>query len=124
MRLFANLLWMFLGDGVILFILYSLGALILCLTIIGIPFGIQKLKLAIFALAPFGLEIKDNQSASGCLAIIFNILWIICGGFWISITHIVFAFIFTITIIGIPFAKQHLKMAHLAIVPFGRNAKK
>lgn len=122
MRSLANVLWCFLGGGIILFFLYLLGALALCITIIGIPFGIQKIKLAIFALAPFGREVKETRSASGCLAILFNILWIVCGGFWLAVTHLALALVFAITIIGLPFAKQHVKMAHLAIVPFGREA--
>lgn len=124
MRTLANILWFFLGGGIILFLLYLLGAIALIITIIGIPFGIQKIKLAIFALAPFGREVKENHAASGCLAIIFNIIWILFGGFWIAITHLVLALIFAITIIGLPFAKQHMKMANLALVPFGRVATK
>jgi uncharacterized membrane protein YccF (DUF307 family) len=122
MRTLANILWIFLGGGIILFFLYLIGGIALCITIIGIPFGIQKIKLAIFALAPFGREVKENPSASGCLMILLNILWILCGGVWIALTHLVLALIFGITIIGLPFAKQHMKMAHLAIVPFGRAA--
>ncbi len=122
MRTLANILWIFLGGGIILFFLYLIGGIALCITIIGIPFGIQKIKLAIFALAPFGREVKENPSASGCLMILLNILWILCGGVWIALTHLVLALIFGITIIGLPFAKQHMKMAHLAIVPFGRVA--
>lgn len=122
MRTLANILWIFLGGGIILFFLYLIGGITLCITIIGIPFGIQKIKLAIFALAPFGREVKENPSASGCLMILLNIIWILCGGVWIAITHLVLALIFAITIIGLPFAKQHMKMAHLAIVPFGREA--
>ncbi len=104
-----------------MFFEYTIGGLLLCLTIIGIPFGIQKLKLAVFALAPFGKQVTDNPSASGCLAIIFNVLWILFGGFWIAVTHLVLALIFAITIIGLPFASQHVKMAGLAIAPFGRS---
>lgn len=120
MNLLANILWIFLGGGIILFIEYLIGGLLLCLTIVGIPFGIQKFKLAIFALAPFGQRVYDGDSAAGCLSVIFNILWILCGGFWIAVTHVVFALFFTIIIIGIPFAKQHIKLASMAIAPFGR----
>ena len=121
MRLIANLLWIFLGGGIILFIGYLIGGLLLCLTIIGIPFGIQKLKLAVFVLAPFGQQVVDNYQASGCLAVFFNILWILLGGFWLAITHMVLALIYVITIIGVPFAIQHVKLASLAIAPFGRT---
>jgi uncharacterized membrane protein YccF (DUF307 family) len=121
MRLLANILWIILGGGIILFFEYLIGAILLCLTIVGIPFGIQKIKLALFALAPFGREVKTTQSASGCLAIIFNVLWILLGGLWIAVTHLVLALVYAILIIGIPFARQHVKMAGLAIAPFGRE---
>lgn len=121
MRPIANLLWIFLGGGILLFIMYIIGGLFLCVTIIGIPFGIQKIKLSLLALAPFGQQVAPNDAASGCFAIIFNILWIICGGFWIAVVHLVLALIFTITIIGIPFAKQHVKLAYLAVAPFGKS---
>jgi uncharacterized membrane protein YccF (DUF307 family) len=121
MRLIANILWIFLGGGIILFFGYLIGAIVLCLTIIGIPFGIQKLKLSVFALAPFGKKVSETTASSGCLAIFFNILWIVCGGIWIVVTHLVLALIYAILIIGIPFARQHLKMAGLAIAPFGKT---
>ncbi|MBN1118720.1 MAG: YccF domain-containing protein [Bacteroidales bacterium] len=121
MRLIANILWIILGGGIILFFEYLIGGMLLCITIIGIPFGLQKLKLAVFVLAPFGQKVADNYAASGCLAVLFNVLWILLGGFWIAITHLVFALIYAITIIGLPFAKQHIKLASLAIAPFGRT---
>ncbi len=121
MRFLANILWIILGGGIILFIEYLVGAMLLCLTIIGIPFGLQKIKLAMFALAPFGRQVQCNQAASGCLAIVFNVLWILMGGIWIAVTHLVLALIYAILIIGIPFARQHIKMASLAIAPFGRE---
>ncbi|QQS50028.1 MAG: YccF domain-containing protein [Bacteroidota bacterium] len=120
MRLIANLLWIILGGGIILFLLYFLGGFLLCLTIIGIPFGIQKWKLAFFALAPFGRNVHESPATAGCLAIIFNVLWILLGGFWIAVSHLVLALVFAITLIGLPFARQHLKLAGLAIAPFGR----
>lgn len=121
MNLLANILWIFLGGGIILFFEYLIGGILLCLTIIGIPFGLQKFKLAVFALAPFGQKVHDGPAASGCLSVIFNVLWILCGGFWIAITHLVLALFFAIIIIGIPFAKQHVKLASMAIAPFGRH---
>ncbi|HBH49913.1 MAG TPA: YccF domain-containing protein [Bacteroidales bacterium] len=121
MNLLANILWIFLGGGIILFIEYLIGGFLLCLTIIGIPFGIQKFKLAVFALAPFGRNVMSTGAASGCLPVFFNVLWILFGGFWIAVTHLVLALIFAITIIGLPFAKQHVKLAGLAVAPFGQS---
>ncbi len=120
MRLIANLLWIILGGGIILFMLYLVGGFLLCLTIIGIPFGIQKWKLAFFALAPFGRNAQESAASAGCLAIVFNVLWILLGGFWIAVTHLILALVFAITLIGIPFARQHLKLAALAVAPFGK----
>jgi len=90
-------------------------------TIVGIPFGIQTLKLAVLALWPFGAEIRMKQGNPGCISTIMNVIWIFIGGIWISLTHLVFGFLFAITIIGIPFALQHFKLASLALTPFGRE---
>jgi len=120
MSLLGNILWIILGGGIILFLEYLFSGLLLCITIIGIPFGIQCIKLSTLALLPFGREIKNSEKASGCISTVMNIIWILIGGIWITLTHLLFAIIFAITIIGIPFAKQHLKLASLALVPFGK----
>lgn len=121
MNILMNLLWIFLGGGILLFLEYVVSGILLCVTIIGIPFGFQCFKLAIFALAPFGSEATESSPPSGCLSVIFNILWILLGGIWIAVTHLVLALVFAITLIGIPFALQHMKMAGLAIAPFGKK---
>jgi uncharacterized membrane protein YccF (DUF307 family) len=122
MSLLGNILWIILGGGIFIFLEYLVGGLILCLTIIGIPFGIQCLKLSILGLVPFGKEVVDKESYTGCLAVVMNILWILLGGIWIALTHVIFAFLCAITIIGLPFAKQHIKLASLALTPFGKSA--
>ena len=91
------------------------------LTIIGIPFGMQTLKLAGLALWPFGKEVRSGNRSSGCLYILMNILWIFLGGIWICLSHLVFGAILCITIIGIPFGLQHFKLAALALSPFGKD---
>jgi uncharacterized membrane protein YccF (DUF307 family) len=118
MQLILNLLWFVLG-GFLVAIGYTLGAILLCLTIIGIPFGIQCFKLAVLALAPFGREIREREPPGGALAVIMNIIWIILPGLELAIIHLCLAALFAITIIGLPFAAQHLKMTRLAILPFG-----
>ncbi|MBN2530931.1 MAG: YccF domain-containing protein [Deltaproteobacteria bacterium] len=120
MTFLLNLLWIVFGGGIILFIEYLLSGIALCVTIIGIPFGVQCFKLAIFALAPFGSEAVEASPGGGCLQVIFNIIWILLGGVWIALTHLALAVLFAITIIGIPFAVQHMKMAGLALTPFGK----
>lgn len=117
----GNLLWIVFGGGIFLFFEYLFAGLILCLTIIGIPFGVQCIKLSLLALVPFGKEIVHTKSGSGCLSIVMNILWIVFGGIPISLTHLVFGILCAVTIIGIPFAKQHMKLAALSLTPFGHT---
>ncbi len=118
MNLFLNILWFILG-GVIISFGYILGGVLLCLTIIGIPFGIQCFKLSMLALAPFGREVRETEPPGGALAVIMNVIWIILPGLELALIHLFLALIFAITIIGLPFAAQHLKMTRLAILPFG-----
>ena len=118
MNLLLNIIWLIFG-GFLLVLGYLLGALLLCITIIGIPFGIQCFKLAGLALAPFGREVREKEPPSGCLAVIMNIIWIILPGLELAVAHLVLALIFAITIIGLPLAAQHLKMTRLALLPFG-----
>jgi uncharacterized membrane protein YccF (DUF307 family) len=119
MKILGNIIWLLLG-GIITSVGYVLSSLCLMVTIIGIPFGIQTLKLALLALWPFGSNVIDSGKSSGCLYLIMNILWLICGGFCICLTHLFFGLLFCITIIGIPFGMQHFKMAGLALTPFGK----
>ena len=90
-------------------------------TIIGIPFGLQTLKLGMLALWPFGSQVTDNGNSGGCLSVIMNVIWICIGGFWICLTHLFFGLLLCITLIGIPFGRQHFKMAALALTPFGKS---
>lgn len=114
----GNMIWVVFG-GFFVFLHYLLASLLLCLTIIGIPFGLQNLKLAQLALWPFGKKVVSIPQSSGCLSLVMNFLWFVLGGFWIALHHLVWALLFSITIIGIPFALQHLKLARLALFPFG-----
>ncbi|MEE4175044.1 MAG: YccF domain-containing protein [Xanthomonadales bacterium] len=118
MNLLLNILWFLLG-GWLIFLAYLLGALILCITIIGIPFGIQCFKLSILGLAPFGRQIRETNPPSGFLSVLMNVIWILLPGLELAIIHLVLAGVFAITIIGLPFAAQHLKMTRMALLPFG-----
>lgn len=120
MRFLGNIIWLIFG-GLITAIEYFVASLVLMITIIGIPFGIQTLKLGMLALWPFGSEVRETRSAGGCLYTIMNILWILTGGIWIALTHLGFGILLAITIIGIPFARQHFKLAGLALTPFGKE---
>ena len=120
MSLLMNILWILLG-GICIAVEYIVASIGMMVTIIGIPFGIQTLKLSLLALCPFGKEIQSTPQAGGCLSIIMNILWILMGGIWISLSHLAFGSVLCITIIGIPFGKQHFKLAGLALNPFGKE---
>jgi uncharacterized membrane protein YccF (DUF307 family) len=120
MRFLGNLIWLVFG-GIIISVEYLISSLLLMVTIVGIPFGIQTLKLAILALWPFGSEIRIIPGNSGCISTLMNVLWIFIGGIWIALTHLVFGILFAITIVGIPFALQHFKLAGLALTPFGKE---
>ena len=121
MRLLLNILWIIFGGWVI-WLEYVLGGLLLCLTIVGIPFGVQCFKMAGLGLLPFGKDIVDAPGASpiGC---ILNVFWIVVAGIWIFVTHIGLALGLAVTIIGIPFAIQHVKLAMLALAPFGKRVR-
>jgi uncharacterized membrane protein YccF (DUF307 family) len=123
MKLLGNFLWVILGGGIIIALEYFISGLILCLTIVGIPFGVQAFRLAGLALWPFGSHLEYGERQAGCLATVMNILWIVLGGVWIALTHVVFALIMAITIIGIPFARQHMKLAGFAFSPFGLSIR-
>jgi len=90
-------------------------------TIIGIPFGLQTLKLGMLALWPFGRTTRQYGSDSGCLTVLMNVLWLLTGGIPICLTHLAIGILLTITLVGIPFARQHFKLIALALSPFGRE---
>ena len=119
MKFLGNIIWLIFG-GLVTAIEYIIASLCMMITIIGIPFGLQTIKLGILALWPFGSKVIDNGS-SGCLSVVMNILWIIFGGLCICLTHLLFGILLCITIIGIPFGNQHFKMAKLALTPFGKD---
>lgn len=100
---------------------YIISSVTMMITIIGIPFGLQSLKLARVALWPFGTDISGGGWPSGCLAGIMNIIWWIVGGIPIALTHLLWGVLFCITVIGIPFGMQHFKLMHLALFPFGKS---
>ncbi|MGC9359990.1 MAG: YccF domain-containing protein [Anaerolineae bacterium] len=123
MSLLLNVLWFVLGGGVLVFLCYAIGGLVLCLTIVGIPFGVQLLKLSLLGIAPFGKEVDTRGSAGTLPNILFNVLWWIFGGVEVALVHLVFGLFWAITIIGLPFAKQHMKLLKLALVPFGARVR-
>jgi uncharacterized membrane protein YccF (DUF307 family) len=116
----GNILWLIFA-GVWLALGFAVGGLIMCITIIGIPFGIQSFKLAGFALWPFGREVVRKPGVDGCLATAFNVIWLVLFGWEIFLVSIVGGIVLCITIIGIPFGVQSFKLGVLALWPFGRE---
>lgn len=117
MSLLGNLIWLIFG-GFITGLGYIFGGLALCLTIVGIPLGTRAIKLGAAAMTPFGKDLVETGRPQGLLALIFNILWIVLFGWEIAIAHLLSAGVLAITIIGIPFAAQHLKLIPVAFLPF------
>lgn len=120
MKFLGNLIWLLFG-GLAIAVEYFVSSLIMFVTIIGIPFGLQTIKLGVLAIWPFGSEVVQVKRPSGCLNTLMNVIWFFVGGFWILLTHMFFGILLFITIVGIPWAKQHFKLAELALTPFGRE---
>ena len=116
MKLLGNLLWLLLG-GIIISLVWAIVGLILCVTVIGIPFGIQCLKISGFVLWPFGRDISPGNF--GVIGALGNIIWILVCGIELAIAHLFCGLLLFITVIGIPFAFQHFKLAKLSLMPFG-----
>ena len=120
MRVVGNILWLLLG-GFWMALAYALAGIVSFLLIITIPFGVQAFKLAGFALWPFGRVMIPRADASVSLSAIGNIIWLLVAGIWLAIGHLFAAVLNAITIIGIPFAAAHLKLAGAALTPFGNT---
>ena len=120
MKFLGNILWLLFG-GVETAIEYFLSGVAMMVTIIGIPFGLQAFKLGVLCLWPFGSVVREKQQTNGCLNTIMNLIWFLIGGIWIWLTHVFFGVLLYITIIGIPFGKQHFKLANIALSPFGKD---
>jgi uncharacterized membrane protein YccF (DUF307 family) len=116
MRFLGNIIWLLFG-GIIAAVGWFVAGLLLCITIIGIPFGVQCMKISALVLWPFGKEIDVGNFGVGGL--LFNIIWLILFGWEFAIAHFITGLIFCITIIGIPFGLQHFKLAKLGLIPFG-----
>lgn len=121
MSLIGNILW-FLCGGVVVALLYFLAGLIMCLTIIGIPFGLQMWKIAALALCPFGKDVTVKPDM-GCLSTVFSLVWVLFGWWEIAIVHLIFAVLTAITIIGIPFSKAHWRLMKMSLAPFAWEKK-
>lgn len=122
MSLIGNIIWLIFG-GLITGLGYIIGGLLLCVTIIGIPFGLQSIKLGFATFAPFGKEVVETPRGDSPLSLIFNLVWIVLFGWEIAVAHLLSALVLAITIIGIPFAQQHIKLLPVALLPFSRDLR-
>jgi len=122
MKILGNILWLIFG-GILIALIHFIVGLVMCVTIIGIPFGVQLFKLGVYALWPFGHELVDRPNQPDWLSVIMNLLWILLGWWEISVFHLVFGLLFCITIVGIPFGVQHFKMVIPSIMPFGKEIR-
>ncbi|MFB7458844.1 MULTISPECIES: YccF domain-containing protein [unclassified Streptomyces] len=119
MKTILNVIWLVL-SGFWLFLGYFLAGVLLCITIIGIPFGIAAFRIAVYALWPFGYTTVERRGA-GAPSFIGNVLWLVLAGWWLALEHIAVAIALAVTIIGIPFAIANLKMIPVALFPLGRE---
>lgn len=120
MKVLGNILWIIFG-GFLTSFEYIMSGLALCLTIIGIPFGLQCFKLAYVELFPFTVKAEKVEDGSGCIYSLMNVIWFFVGAIPLVLSHLLLGVLFFITIMGIPFGKQHFKLMKLSLTPFGRR---
>lgn len=118
MSLIGNIIW-FIFGGLIAAVVWFFAGILFCLTIIGIPIGMQLFKFAKLVLWPFGNEVIINFDRHPIL----NILWLIFFGWESALFYIFIGLLFCLTIIGIPFGLQWFKLSRLALLPFGATIK-
>jgi uncharacterized membrane protein YccF (DUF307 family) len=120
MSLLGNIIWLIFG-GLYAAVGYAVAGIVLCLTVVGLPFGIAQLRLARAGLMPFGGRVVTSPEAHSPLYLLMNIVWLIVYGWALVLGHLFFALVLAVTIVGLPFAKQHLKLIPIAAMPFGRT---
>lgn len=117
MRLLMNILW-FIFGGWISGTLWIIAGAIFALTIVGLPWTPAAFRIAGFSYWPFGKIVVERDP--GATSLVLNILWLILAGWWLALHHLVIACVQAVTIIGIPFAWQHIKLAALSLTPVGK----
>ena len=122
MKFLGNILWLLFG-GILVAVFYYIVGLLMCITFVGIPFGVQLFKFGTYSLWPFGHELINRPGQPGCLSTVMNLIWMVFGWWEIAVIHLVFGLLCCITIVGIPFGMQHFKMIIPAILPFGKEIK-
>ena len=127
MTLLLNILWFILG-GFASGLAWLLGAFLLAITIVGLPWAAAAARIGLFAFAPFGRQVVDRRVVSGhedlgtgCLGVGLNVVWFFLGGWYIALAHLLVGAVLFVTILGIPFALQHFKLAVIALAPVGKS---
>ena len=120
MKTVLNVIWLVLA-GLWLALGYLLAAILLAITIVGLPFAKQSLKLARYALWPFGWALVESPNRMRTLSAVGNVLWFVLAGWWLAVVHLVSGIALCLTIVGIPLGIADIKMAGAALVPFGRS---
>ena len=113
----GNIIW-FVCGGFILGLMWLMTGILWCVSVVGIPVGMQCFKFAELSFMPFG---RDVRFGGGSVSLLLNILWLVFGGFELAITSAALGLLFCITVVGIPFGMQHFKLAKLALYPFGAS---
>ncbi len=116
----GNMVWWIFG-GLEAALGYFTASIALAVTIVGLPWALQTFKIGMLCLWPFGSTVTESSKPTGCITLPLNVLWLIFGGLWSWLCHIFFGALLCITIIGLPWGKQHFKMAKLALAPFGKK---
>lgn len=119
MRLLLNIIWLVL-SGFWLFLGYAFAALVMCILIVTIPWGIAAWRIGVYSLWPFGRDVVDKPTAGG-FSLLGNLVWVVLAGWWLAIGHILSAVALAVTIIGIPFAIANIKMVPVALLPLGKQ---
>jgi uncharacterized membrane protein YccF (DUF307 family) len=127
MALVLNILW-FVFGGFLSGLAWLLAAVILAITIVGLPWSAAAFRIGLFSFAPFGRHVVPRHSVSGRgdlgtgpLGLLLNVVWVLLAGWWLALQHVVLAVGLAVTIIGIPFALQHIKLALISFAPVGQT---
>lgn len=116
MSCLGNLIWIIFG-GLVSWLMWTIAGILWCITIVGMPVGLQCFKIASFGLAPFG---KHLENQGGSMSFLINVIWFLLFGWELALAHLASAIFLAITIIGLPFAVQQLKMVGICLAPFGK----
>src|SRR5262249_48328456 len=122
MRTFGNIVWLVCG-GFVSALGYITGGVGLCATIVGIPWGIASIKLGLATFAPFGMEVVESRESGGLIQLVLNLVWLVIWGWVVALHHLLWAVLLAVTVVGLPFAKQHMKLLPIALFPFGKTLK-